>query len=71
MIPPQTSTQKLDFSQITVFADDCICYHEIREIDQDSVKLQKNINCKSGVILELSDREKFCNNFTISGKVLV
>ena len=30
-------------SEIRLFADDCVCYHEIREIE-DTVKLQKDID---------------------------
>ena len=30
-------------SQIRLFADDCVCYHEIRKIE-DTLKLQKDID---------------------------
>ena len=30
-------------SEIRLFADDCVCYHEIKEIE-DTVKLQKDID---------------------------
>ena len=30
-------------SEIRLFADDCVCYHEIRDTD-DSLKLQKDID---------------------------
>ena len=30
-------------SQIRLFADDCVCYHEIRTVE-DTLKLQKDIN---------------------------
>ena len=30
-------------SEIRLFADDCVCYHEIKDIE-DSLKLQKDID---------------------------